>query len=143
MSVIQVEKVMVSDGAGFTAIMLDILKQRNIPFEQCLTGIDTITLVIRSDVLAVCKETLLNEIRQILNPDFMAVKENLSMIAVIGEKDTGTSNANIRVLQALSAEGIEISTINQGAGKLNLLIGVPVDCYEKSIRVIYRAMENG
>ena len=51
MSVIQVEKVMTSDGAGFSAIMLDMLKKREIPFEQCLTGIDTITLIIRSSIL--------------------------------------------------------------------------------------------
>lgn len=142
MSVIQVEKVMVSDGAGFSAIMLDMLRHRNVPFEQCLTGIDTITLIIRSSVLKDYKEELLSEIHDVLQPDFVTIKENLSMIAVVGEKGTEASNANIRVLQDLSTEGIEISTINQGAGKLNLLIGVPEDCYEKAIRTIYQTLEN-
>ena len=141
MSVIQVEKVMVSDGSGFSAIMLDILKQRALPFEQCLTGIDTITLVIRSDLLEGCKEDLFREIRETLKPDFLGLKENLSMIAVTGEKDTGSSDANVQVLSALTREGIEISTINQGAGKLNLLIGVPEDKYKDAIRAIYRSME--
>lgn len=141
MSVIQVEKVMVSDGAGFSAIMLDILKNRGIPFEQCLTGIDTITLVIRSDVLEQCKEDLVKEIRETLEPDFIGIKENLSMIAVVGEKGTEASNANVRVLQALAEADIEISTINQGAGKLNLLIGVPEDRYEDAIRAIYATIE--
>ena len=142
MSVMQVEKVMVSDGAGFSAVMLDILKQRSIPFEQCLTGIDTITLVIRSLVLDSCKEELIEEIKNELQPDNIAVKEHLCMIAVTGEKDTGSSDANMKVLQALAEEKIEISTINQGAGKLNLLIGVPEECYEKAIRNIYRTLEN-
>lgn len=137
MSVIQVEKVMVSDGAGFSAIMLDILKNRGIPFEQCLTGIDTITLVIRDDILSTCKEDLLQEIQETLQPDFLGVKEKLSMIAVVGEKSTESSDANIKVLQALNAAGIEISTINQGAGKLNLLVGVPEECYVDAIRAIY------
>ena len=142
MSVLQIEKVMVSDGAGFTAVMLDILKSRGIPFEQVLTGIDTITLVIRSAVFDTCKEDLLREIREVLQPDYLGVKEHLSMIAVIGERDTESSNANIRVLQELSSQDIEISTINQGAGKLNLLIGVPEECYETAIRTIYRTLEN-
>lgn len=141
MSVIQVEKVMVSDGAGFSAILLDVLKRRAIPFEQCLTGIDTVTLVIRSDVLATCKDELIAEIKEILKPDFIGIKENLSMIAVVGEKGTEASNANIRVLQSLTDEGIEISTINQGAGKLNLLIGVPEEYYVKAIQAIYRTLE--
>ena len=64
------------------------------------------------------------------------------MIAVTGEKDTRSSDANMKVLRSLSEENIEISTINQGAGKLNLLIGVPEEFYEKAIRNIYRTLEN-
>ena len=141
MSVIQVEKVMSSDGSGFTAIMLDMLKNRQLPFEHCLTGIDSITLVIRSDLLDPCKEDLFREIREVLDPDYLGLKENLSMIAVIGEKGTESSDANVRVLQAVTQAGIEISTINQGAGKLNLLIGVPEDKYEPAIRAIYETID--
>lgn len=143
MSVIQVEKVMVSDESGFTAVMLDILKKRRIPFEQCLTGIDTVTVVIRSDVLAPCKQDLFAEIRQTLNPDYLGLTENLSMIAVIGERGTESCDANVRVLQALARVGMPINTINQGAGKLNLLIGVPEDRYEEAIRAIYATIEEG
>ena len=141
MSVIQVEKVMVSDESGFTAIMLDILKNRQLPFEQCLTGIDSVTLVIRSDLLEPCKEDLFEEIRGALNPDYLGLKENLSMIAVIGEKGTEVCDSNVRVLQALTQEDIQISTINQGAGKLNLLIGVPDEKYEEAIRAIYATID--
>ena len=141
MSVIQIEKVMVSDGAGFSAIVLDILKDRNLPFEHCLTGIDTVTLIIRSDLLGKCKDELLAEIRQTVAPDYLGLTEHLSVIAVIGEKDTESSDANIRVLWRLMQEGIPINTINQGAGKLNLLIGVPDDRYEDAIRAIYTTID--
>ena len=137
MSVLQVEKVMVSDGSGFSALMLDIFKTRSLPFEYCLTGIDSITLVIRSDLLESCKEELLDEIRSTLNPDFIGLRDNLSLIAVTGEKATEVSDANVRVLEILTEQDIEIVTINQGAGKLNLLIGVPEERYEDAIRSIY------
>ena len=137
MSIVQIEKVMVSDGSGFSALMLDILKERALPFEYCLTGIDSITLVIRSDLLDSCKEELFDEIRNTLHPDFIGLREDLSLIAVTGEKATESSDANVRVLQKLTEEGIEIITINQGAGKLNLLIGVPEDRFEDAVRAIY------
>ena len=137
MSLIQIEKVMVSDGSGFSALMLDILKASAVPFEDCLTGIDSITLVMRTDLLAPCKDDLFDEIRETLNPDFISLQDNLSLIAVTGEKATESSDANVRVLEKLTEEGIEISTINQGAGKLNLLIGVPEDRYEDAIKAIY------
>ena len=142
MSVIQIEKVMVSDESGFTAVMLDMLKNRQLPFEQCLTGIDTVTLVIRSDLLAPCKEELFAEIREKLNPDYLGLTENLSMIAVIGERDTETCDANVQVLHALARAGVPINTANQGAGKLNLLVGVPEDRYEDAIRAIYAAIDD-
>ncbi len=141
MSVIQVEKLMVSDESGFTAVMLDILKNRKIPFEQCLTGIDTVTVIIRSDVLAPYRQALFDEIREKLDPDYLGLTEHLSMIAVIGEKGTDACDANVRVLQALSNVGMPISTINQGAGKLNLLIGVPEERYEEAIRAIYATID--
>ncbi|MBQ9421529.1 MAG: aspartate kinase [Lachnospiraceae bacterium] len=141
MSVLQIEKLMVSDESGFTAIILDMLKSRQLPFEQCLTGIDTVTLIIRSDILEPFKEDLFAEIRERLHPDYFGLKENLSMIAVVGEKGTEVSDANVRVLQALIRAGISISTINQGAGKLNLLIGVSEDKYQEAIRAIYDTID--
>ncbi len=141
MSVVQIEKLMVSDESGFTAIILDMLKTRQLPFEQCLTGIDTVTLIIRSDLLEPFKEDFFAEIRERLHPDFLGLKENLSMIAVVGEQGTDTSDANVRVLQALTNAGISISTINQGAGKLNLLIGVHEDKYKEAIRAIYTTID--
>lgn len=137
MSVLQVEKVMVSDASGFSAIILDILNKKHLAFEQCLTGIDTVTIVIRTDYLSECREDLIREIKSTLNPDYIGLTENLSMIAVVGERSTDSCDANVRVLQSLADAGIEISTVNQGAGKLNLLIAVPEEKYEQAIRVIY------
>ena len=142
MSVIQVEKLMASDGAGFTAVMLDILKGMRLPFEHCLTGIDTVTLVIRSDLLEPCRDQLFSRIREELDPDYLGLSEHLSMIAVIGEKGSNSSSANIRALNSLTDAGIPVHTINQGAGKLNLLIGVPEEKYEDAIRCIYETIEN-
>ena len=122
--------------------MLDILKERALPFEYCQTGIDSITLVIRSDLLDSCREELFEEIRQTLHPDFVGLKENISLIAVTGEKATEASDANVQVLDKLTEIGIEIVTINQGAGKLNLLIGVPDERYEDAIRAIYSCRQS-
>ncbi|MDO4490539.1 MAG: aspartate kinase [Lachnospiraceae bacterium] len=140
MCVIQVEKVMVSNESGFTAVLLDILKKRKIPFEQCLTGIDTVSLVMQSNVFAENKTVLLDEIKRTLKPDLLNVKENLSMIAVVGEAENGYKNATVKIVQAVTDAGIEISTINQGAGELNLLIGVAEDRYKDAIQAIYSSI---
>ncbi|MBP3759614.1 MAG: aspartate kinase [Firmicutes bacterium] len=140
LSVIQVEKMMVSDGAGFTAIILDVFKHYGVPFEQCLTGIDTVTVIIRSDYFKAMKYELLNAIEDQVHPDTLIVKENLAMIAVVGEADADYQGSTVCILGAISAAGIDLNTINQGAGSLNLIIGVEEKDYEKAVRAVYNSI---
>ena len=63
------------------------------------------------------------------------------MIAVVGERGTDSCDANVQVLDALTRAGVEITTINQGAGKLNLLVGVPEEAYEDAVRAVYSVIE--
>lgn len=142
MCVIQVEKMKVSDEAGFTADILEILKKQGIPFEQCLTGIDTVSLVIRNDFFEPRREAILETIRKELQPDTLVVKENLSMIAVVGEDKPSSDDATVRILSAVANAGVLIRTINQGAGDLNLIIGVKNEFYETAVKAIYSAIEN-
>ena len=140
LSVIQVEKMMVSDGAGFTAVILDIFKAYGIPFEQCLTGIDTVTVIIRSDYFMIHKQELLDAIEEQLKPDTLIVREDLAMIAVVGESDADYQGSTVAILGAVSGAGIDLNTINQGAGSLNLIIGVEEKDYEKAVRAIYNSI---
>ncbi|MBR6473360.1 MAG: aspartate kinase [Firmicutes bacterium] len=141
LSVIQVEKIMVSDGAGFTAVILDIFKAYGVPFEQCLTGIDTVTVIIRADYFREKKDLLLNAIREQLDPDTLLVRENLAMIAVVGESDADYQGSTVTILGAVSDKGIELNTINQGAGSLNLIIGVNEKDYEEAIKAVYNSIQ--
>ena len=87
-------------------------------------------------------EELFDEIRRALSPDYLGLTEDPSMIAVVGECGTKSSNANAKVLATLAQAGLLINTINQGAGKLNLLIGVPEEKYAEAIRAIYYTIDD-
>ena len=140
LSVLQVEKSMVSDGAGFTAVLLDVFKRHRVPFEQCLTGIDTISIVIRSELLNAKKDDIVRDITRELNPDTLTVTDHLSMITVVGEDASDSANVNARLIGAVEAAGIHISTINQGAGRLNLIIGVKEADYARAITALHSAI---
>ena len=131
---------MVSDGAGFTAILLDIFKAHRVPFEQCLTGIDTVSVVIRSDLFLPYKEDILRDIREKLDPDTLRVEEHLAMIAVVGESVPDARGITVHILDTVARAGIEVNTINQGSGDLNLIVGVTEEDYEAAVRAIYSAI---
>ena len=75
-----------------------------------------------------------------LAPDILNVTEGLSMITVVGENVPESENMTVKLLAAVGAQGITISTINQGAGRLNLILGVHDDDYEKAIKAIYQTI---
>lgn len=141
LSVLQVEKSMVSDGAGFTAVLLDVFKRHRIPFEQCLTGIDTISIVIRSELLEAKKVDILRDITRELDPDTFTITDHLSMITVVGEDTTDSADVNAKLIGAVQAAGIRISTINQGAGRLNLIIGVQESDYVRAIQALHSEIQ--
>lgn len=143
LSVLQVEKSMVSDGAGFTAVLLDVFKRHRVPFEQCLTGIDTISIVIRSELLQPKKDDIIRDITRELDPDTLTVTDHLSMITVVGEDSPDSADVNARLIGAVQAAGIRISTINQGAGRLNLIIGVRETDYARAITALHGAIHDG
>ena len=143
LSVVQVEKSMVSDGAGFTAVLLDIFKHHRVPFEQCLTGIDTISIVIRSELLESKKDDIIRDIARELSPDTLRIIDRLSMITVVGENAGDSNEVSARLISAVQSAGVSISTINQGAGRLNLIIGVKEADYVRAIRALHASISEG
>ena len=63
------------------------------------------------------------------------------MITVVGESVEETNGVTVRILNAVTEKDIEISTINQGAGILNLIIGVEEKHHDETIRAIYNAID--
>ncbi|MBO5994710.1 MAG: aspartate kinase, partial [Firmicutes bacterium] len=71
----------------------------------------------------------------------LLVRENLAMIAVVGESDADYQGSTVAILGAVSDKGIELNTINQGGGSLNLIIGVNETDYEEAIKAIYNSIQ--
>ena len=82
---------------------------------------------------------LVNEIRENVNPDYIHVIENISLIATVGHGMTRRSGTAAKIFKALADEGINIKMIDQGSSELNIIIGVNNSDYENCIRTIYNA----
>ena len=82
---------------------------------------------------------LVNEIRENVNPDYIHVIENISLIATVGHGMTRRVGTAATLFKALADEGINIKLIDQGSSELNIIIGVANADYERCIKVIYKA----
>ncbi|MBQ7593472.1 MAG: aspartate kinase [Synergistaceae bacterium] len=139
-SSIRVEKSMMNGETGFGAKLLYIFSDNGLPFEHCPTGIDTISVVVNSDLFDEKRDKILREIKNELDPDFVMIEKNLSAIAVVGEGMVSVKGIAAKIFSALANAGINIRMIDQGSDELNIIIGVDEKDYELAINSLYKAM---
>ncbi|MBR1486800.1 MAG: aspartate kinase [Synergistaceae bacterium] len=137
---IRVEKSMMNSETGFGAKLLYIFARNEIPFEHCPTGIDTISVVVSSDLFDKKRETVLREIKSELNPDFITIEKNLASIAIVGEGMISVKGMAARVFDALAKASINIRMIDQGSDELNIIVGIDEGDYEKALNTLYSSM---
>lgn len=136
LSSIQVEKSMMNEETGFGAKLLDIFAGFGIPFEHCPTGIDTMSVIVSSHFLERCRSELLDAIREQLQPDILFCEDGLALIAVVGHGLAYSIDATAKIFKALADAGVGVQLIDQGSSRLNLILGVAEEDYEKAIRAV-------
>lgn len=137
-TVIRIEKSMMNSELGFARKILSILEKHSVSFEHMPSGIDTLSVVIESEMLKYgILEDIIGEIHLAVSPDHISVHENISLIATVGHgmfKKIGTAAA---LFGALAKNKINVMLIDQGSSELNIIVGVADEDYEKCICAIY------
>lgn len=139
-TVIYIEKSMMNSEIGFIRKVLSVVEHHGIGVEHVPSGIDTLSIVLESEQLKNgVLEQLVSEIRENVNPDYVHVIENVSLIATVGHGMTMRSGTAAKIFSALAEQGVNIKMIDQGSSELNIIIGVSNSDYEKCIYTIYKA----
>ena len=136
-SAIYIEKDMMNGEIGFTRKVLELLENRKINFEHLPSGIDTMTIVLKSEYITDCEHELIEEINSAVSPDSVYVYDHLALIAVVGhgmQKSKGTAT---KLFSALSDADINIRMIDQGSSELNIIVGINEEDYKNAIKAIY------
>ncbi len=136
-SAIYIEKDMMNGEIGFTRKVLELLEKRNINFEHIPSGIDTMTIVLKSSFIKDCEHELVEEINKLVNPDSVYVYDNLALIAVVGHGMQKSKGTAAKLFTALSNADINIRMIDQGSSELNIIIGINDEDYVSAIKAIY------
>ena len=139
-TVLLIEKSMMNAEVGFIRKVLSVVEHYGVCVEHLPSGIDTLSVVLESEQLknGVLNE-MVNEIRENVNPDYVHVIENISLIATVGHGMAMRSGTAATLFNALAKENINIRMIDQGSSELNIIIGVSNNDYEKCISAIYKA----
>ena len=138
-TVITVYKNGLNKEKGFVRKFLSIIEDNDISFEHLPTGIDTVSIVITNEQLGDNLEDILEQLQLRLKPDVVEVHDNISMIAVVGERMSHRTGVSATVFTALAKEGVNVRTIDQSTREMNIIIGVGTEDFERAVRVLYDA----
>lgn len=123
---------------GYMRRLLQIFEEQQISVEHIPTGIDDISIIVRSHRLPDrVMEIILDEIDIQLDPDSVSVETNLAMLAVVGEGMRSITGLANKATEGLAENNINIRMINQGASELSMFFAIQIKDSKKAIKSIY------
>lgn len=138
--IIYIQKTLMNKEVGFGRQLLGILEEKGVSFEHMPSGIDSVSLVIKSEELEQHRQEILDAIQTRLQTEEIKVFPNISLIAVVGTGMAYHPGVAATLFTALSDSGINIRLIDQGASELNIIIGVQDDDFKGSINALYNVL---
>ena len=136
-SVINLEADKMNSTIGFVRRVLEIFEENEVPFEHLPSGIDTIGIVLNTELFEPCRDKILNTINRRIQPDSLSVEDGLALVAVVGRGMVKVKGTAARVFNAVSEAGINIKMIDQGSSEINIILGVEERDFENTLKAIY------
>ncbi|MGD7044495.1 aspartate kinase [Jeotgalibacillus proteolyticus] len=137
---VNITKYLMNRELGFGRRLLAILEDEGISYEHTPSGIDNLSVILRSHQLENGKEKrVIDRIEKELEVDDINIERNLAMIMVVGEGMKHTVGVASKAAQALAESGANIKMINQGSSEVSMMFGVDGASVMKAVNHLYRA----
>ncbi|MBR0251846.1 MAG: aspartate kinase [Synergistaceae bacterium] len=138
--IIKVRKYGMNKMPGAGAKFFEVLGRHGIPFEHCLSGIDTMVAVLKSPKFDLRRNDILREIDEALKPDSVKIEKDLSIVAVVGEGMGTIKGTFAKIFNAIADASIKVRMIDEGSDDCNMLLGVYDEDFEDAVKAIYNSM---
>ena len=137
-STLYVSKYLMNREVGFGRKLLHILEDENISYEHTPSGLDDISVIMRSDQLTPeIEERIVSRVINELHADDVQMRHGFSMIVIVGEGMRNNTGLAARAATAISKTGANIEMINQGSSEVSLVFGVLQEFENRILQALY------
>ena len=136
-SSITIEAHKMNSTPGFVMRVLEVLDEYDLSFEHLPSGIDTMSIILNTELFEPYREKILTAIVKRIEPDCISVEDNLSLIAVVGRGMVKVKGTAAKVFDAVSEAGVNIRMIDQGSSEMNIILAVEEHDFETVVKAIY------
>ena len=138
-TIISLSKRGMSNQVGVLHKVLTVLVRHGISVDYVPNGIDNVSVVVPTEMIASSMYTILGEIQTEVEPDTLDVHDQIAVVAAVGRKMAYRPGISGKIFAALGEAGINIRMINQGPDELNIIFGVDNRDFAEAIRVLYHS----
>lgn len=141
-SMINIEKTLMNREVGFARRVLSVLEEHRVSVEHIPTGIDSMSVIVKDEVLDRHGDAVVDGIKRICQPDSISITNNLALVATVGKAMNHHVGVAARLCTALADANVNVRVLDQGSSEMNIIVGVEREDMETAVRAIYNAFEN-
>lgn len=124
---------------GYTRRLLRVFEKFGVNIEHIPSGIDNLSVIVRSNQFEGNnkKESILKEIEERMNPEWISVEEDLALLVIVGEgmeRHIGVAN---KTTKALADNKINIRMMNQGSSEISMVFAVRIEDDDCALQAVY------
>ena len=135
-----VEKYLMNRQIGFGRRLLQVLEENGVSYEHMPSGVDSQCVVFKEQYLPKENEhKVVQELRKELEPDYVAVERDLTILMIVGEGMCYTAGMFAKACLALASAGISMSMVNQGSSEVSFMIAIRTQDRDNAVRALYKA----
>lgn len=138
-STLYVGKYLMNREVGFGRKLLQILEEEEISYEHIPSGIDNLSVILRSHQLDDEKEQrIIERVKNELQADDVHIRNDFSMIVLVGEGMNNNKGLTARAAAAFARTNVNIEMINQGSSEVSLVFGILKEDEGKILNELYK-----
>ncbi|KAA8711899.1 aspartate kinase [Lactococcus garvieae subsp. garvieae] len=137
---INIVKNQMATEVGFLQRTLKIFDDYHLNIEHLPTGINQIGVIVEMVEVEEILLDLLDRLKKDLKADDVTVKENISLLTVVGEEIIRSAKVTNKIFTALAKEDIDIELITQSPRGINIIIGVANKHYQRALVALYEEL---
>ncbi|MEL4024770.1 aspartate kinase [Lysinibacillus endophyticus] len=137
-SILYVSKYLMNREIGFGRKLLQIIEEEHISYEHTPSGLDDISVIIRSNQLTPeAEDRIIKRVKDELHADDVHFRHGFTLIVIVGEGMRNNTGLAARATSAISRTGANIEMINQGSSEVSLVFGVMQHSENQILRALY------
>ncbi|MEO4054636.1 aspartate kinase [Solibacillus sp. CAU 1738] len=137
-SILYVSKYLMNREVGFGRRLLQIIEDENISYEHTPSGLDDISVIMRSNQLtSEIEDRIVKRVKEELSAENVYFRHDFSMIVIVGEGMRNNTGLAARAATAISQTGANIEMINQGSSEVSLVFGVRSQFETQILKALY------